>query len=143
MKPIASRRGFTLVEMLVVIAIVAVLVAVVIPTSVSATRRSQAATDASNLRTVLGQADILLLNSSSSQALEELAGNVPESKLHPGAEMYVVNNFPAFVDIYFVQDGQYYGIAYLSELAEKGSTERSTAMPSGAGYETEKWVSLG
>ena len=45
-----NKKGFTLVEMLVVIAIIAVLVAIIIPTVMSATTKAAAATNAANLR---------------------------------------------------------------------------------------------
>ena len=47
-----NKKGFTLIEMLVVIAIIAVLVAIVIPTVTSATTKAQAASNAANLRSV-------------------------------------------------------------------------------------------
>lgn len=50
-----NKKGFTLVEMLVVIAIIAVLVAIIVPTAVGATKKAAAATDAANLRSVLAQ----------------------------------------------------------------------------------------
>lgn len=45
-----NKKGFTLIEMLVVIAIIAVLVSIIIPTVTSATTKAQAATTAANLR---------------------------------------------------------------------------------------------
>lgn len=45
-----NNKGFTLIEMLVVIAIIAVLVAIAIPTVTSATDKAAAATNAANLR---------------------------------------------------------------------------------------------
>ena len=51
-----NKKGFTLVEMLVVIAIIAVLVAIIIPTTSSATTKAAAATNAANLRSVLAEA---------------------------------------------------------------------------------------
>ena len=47
-----NKKGFTLIEMLVVIAIIAVLVSIIIPTVTSATTKAQAATTAANLRSV-------------------------------------------------------------------------------------------
>ena len=47
-----NKKGFTLIEMLVVIAIIAVLVSIVIPTVTSATDKAAAATNAANLRSV-------------------------------------------------------------------------------------------
>ena len=45
-----NKKGFTLIEMLVVIAIIAVLVAIVVPTVSTATTKANAATNAANLR---------------------------------------------------------------------------------------------
>ena len=47
-----NKKGFTLIEMLVVIAIIAVLVSIIIPTVTSATGKAAAATNAANLRSV-------------------------------------------------------------------------------------------
>ena len=56
-----NKKGFTLIEMLVVIAIIAILVSIVIPTVSSATDKAAAATNAANLRAVYAelQTDIL------------------------------------------------------------------------------------
>ena len=45
-----NKKGFTLIEMLVVIAIIAVLVSIVIPVVGDSTAKARAATDAANLR---------------------------------------------------------------------------------------------
>ena len=50
-----NKKGFTLIEMLVVIAIIAVLVAIIIPTVSSATDKAGAATNAANLRAVYAE----------------------------------------------------------------------------------------
>lgn len=57
-----NKKGFTLIEMLVVIAIIAVLVSIVIPTVSSATGKAKAATDAANLRSLLAEATTDYLN---------------------------------------------------------------------------------
>ena len=57
-----NKKGFTLIEMLVVIAIIAVLVSIIIPTVSSATGKAQAATDAANLRSMLAEATTDYLN---------------------------------------------------------------------------------
>lgn len=56
-----NKKGFTLIEMLVVIAIIAVLVAIIIPTVSNSTGKAAAATNAANLRSVYAelQTDIL------------------------------------------------------------------------------------
>lgn len=55
MKKLTNKKGFTLIEMLVVIAIIAVLVAIIIPTISSATTKAAAATDAANMRSLKAQ----------------------------------------------------------------------------------------
>lgn len=64
MKKLTSKKGFTLVEMLVVIAIIAVLVAIIIPTVSSATKKAKAATDAANLRSAKATLTIAALDGS-------------------------------------------------------------------------------
>lgn len=53
-----NKKGFTLVEMLVVIAIIAILVAILIPTVLGATTKAKAATDAANLRSAMAEFEI-------------------------------------------------------------------------------------
>ena len=48
-----NKKGFTLIEMLVVIAIIAVLVAIVIPTVGNATEKAKEAADAANIRAAI------------------------------------------------------------------------------------------
>ena len=50
-----NKKGFTLIEMLVVIAIIAVLVTIIIPTVSNATEKAAAATNAANLRSVYAE----------------------------------------------------------------------------------------
>ena len=144
MKRTDLRRGFTLVEMLVVIAIIAVLVAVIIPTATSATTKAKAGADAANLRSVLGLADTLLLDNSDDELLAQLSQNVPACKSVPEAKLMIVHDFPSFVDVYFVDvdKNQYYGLEYYSDVALNGKSD----VPTGertfpAGY-TVIWVNL-
>ena len=60
-----NKKGFTLIEMLVVIAIIAVLVSIIIPTVTSATDKAAAATNAANLRSVKAEITTALLTSDS------------------------------------------------------------------------------
>ena len=53
-----NKKGFTLIEMLVVIAIIAVLVAIIIPTVSSATTKAKAAADAANLRAAVAEGTV-------------------------------------------------------------------------------------
>ena len=61
-----NKKGFTLIEMLVVIAIIAVLVSIIIPTVSSATDKAGAATNAANLRSVVAEATTKMLSSDAS-----------------------------------------------------------------------------
>ena len=60
-----NKKGFTLIEMLVVIAIIAVLVAIIIPTVTSATTKASAAANAANLRSVKAEITTAMLTSDS------------------------------------------------------------------------------
>ena len=68
-----NKKGFTLIEMLVVIAIIAILVAIIVPTVTSATTKAKAATDAANLRSAKAVAVIGVLDGTYS------ASNVPDA----------------------------------------------------------------
>lgn len=57
-----NKKGFTLIEMLVVIAIIAILVAIIIPVVGSSTAKAEAATDAANLRSAKAALTIGVLN---------------------------------------------------------------------------------
>ena len=50
-----NKKGFTLIEMLVVIAIIAVLVSIVIPVVGSATEKAKEAADAANIRSAVAE----------------------------------------------------------------------------------------
>ena len=50
-----NKKGFTLIEMLVVIAIIAVLVSIVIPTVGSATEKAKEAADVANVRSAIAE----------------------------------------------------------------------------------------
>ena len=56
-----NNKGFTLMEMLIVVAIIAVLVAIAIPVMTSALEKSREATDAANVRTAYAQVMVMAL----------------------------------------------------------------------------------
>ena len=123
MKKRLDKKGFTLIEMLVVIAIIAVLIAIIIPTVTAATTKVNAATDAANLRSVLGQANSLLMaNNADGSLLQSAEFEVGECKTFPGADMYIMYVNPCFIKIFYEDNGYYYGLDYFSAIAEKGST---------------------
>ena len=110
--------------MLVVIAIIAVLVAIIIPTVTAATTKANAATDAANLRSVLGQANSLLMtnNADDGSLLQSAEFKVGECKTFPGADMYIMYVNPGFIKIFYMDNNLYYGLDYFSAIAENGST---------------------
>ena len=123
MKKRLDKKGFTLIEMLVVIAIIAVLVAIIIPVVVSSTDKADAAVDAANLRSVLGEANSLLMtNNADGSLLESAEFEVGDCKTFPGADMYIMYVNPGFIKIFYKDSDLYYGLDYFSAVAEKGST---------------------
>ena len=123
MKKRLDKKGFTLIEMLVVIAIIAVLVAIIIPVTVSATAKADAAVDAANLRSVLGQANsLLMMKDPSGSILKTAELEVGECKSFPGADMYIMYVNPGFIKIFYMDSDLYYGLDYFSAVAEKGTT---------------------
>ena len=122
-----NKKGFTLIEMLVVIAIIAVLVSIIIPTVSSATDKAKAATDAANLRAVYSELNIYVLTGE--RTIPEIlnAASNPTSKYDPAAEIQAVFDAPGFIEVYYVNGSTYYGLDYLSELATNGSNSPNLA----------------
>lgn len=69
-----NKKGFTLIEMLVVIAIIAVLVAVAIPVVGSSTDKASAATNAANLRALVAEANTLYLTETPDSTSHKITG---------------------------------------------------------------------
>ena len=123
MKKRLDKKGFTLIEMLVVIAIIAVLVAIIIPVVVSSTDKAEAAADAANLRSVLGEANsLLMMKDPTGSILQTAEFDTGECKTFPGADMYILYVNPGFIKIYYENNGSYYGLDYFADIAEKGTT---------------------
>ena len=55
LKKFTNKKGFTLMEMLIVVAIIAVLVAIAIPTFSNQLEKSREATDAANIRALYAE----------------------------------------------------------------------------------------
>ena len=124
-----NKKGFTLIEMLVVIAIIAVLISIVIPTVSSVTTKAEAATDAANLRSVLGYMNSVVMTQE--MTIEEATASYdpPACKLYPDAELHILFSHAGFIDVYYVDGSNYYGLEYFSDMAENGSTSLSPSAP--------------
>ena len=127
-----QAKGFTLIEMLIVIAIIAILVAVIVPTVQKAQTKARAATDAANLRTVLGIGNTALVSSSVDMAAAFADASTFDCASFPGANAMIAYQAPGFIEAYYVDGSNYYGLDYFSEVAETGeSTKILTSQPSG------------
>lgn len=115
-----KKKGFTLIEMLVVIAIIAVLVSLVTPVLTNSTQKSKAATDAANLRSVLSMLNIHVVNGK--MTIPEIIDNAanPTSAMNPNAKLTVVFETPGFINAFYADGDVYYSLSYLSELATNG-----------------------
>ena len=118
-----NKKGFTLIEMLVVIAIIAVLVAIIVPTVTNSTTKAKAATDAANLRSVISEANINILadDDFENTATASAAMTVPadyytstESKSNDG-DMVVTIDINGTIDAYFGDPAN--NVAHYSDIA--------------------------
>jgi len=77
MNALRNKKGFTLIEMLVVIAIIAVLVAIVIPVVGNSTNKAACATNAANLRSIKAEVTTAYLTGDTSKyTFAEASGDV-------------------------------------------------------------------
>lgn len=129
MKKNINKFGFTLIEMLVVIAIVAVLVSVVVPAITNSNQQAKAAADAANLRSVLSVLNIEVVNGESTVPEIINASINPNSKLDPDAVLQAVFDAPGFIEVFYVNGDTYYSLDYLSEVAINGESSISTGKP--------------
>lgn len=76
-----KQGGFTLIEMLIVVAIIAILVAVSIPVVNTALERAREATDAANERAAKAEATIAYLNSNDPEAISKKVYDIESGSL--------------------------------------------------------------
>jgi prepilin-type N-terminal cleavage/methylation domain-containing protein len=124
-----ANKGFTLMEMLVVIAVVSILVATIFPAISSSFSKANASTDAANLRNVLGQVNTFLVSEDKFDSITASQLQTAACNSFPGAKLYVLYCDTHFVDTYYVVGNQYYGIDYFSTIAKGESSAQSTAKP--------------
>ena len=80
MKKMMNKKGFTLMEMLIVVAIIAVLVAIAIPTFNGALTKSKEAADVANIRAAYAEYQVKAVSG------ETATWAAPESLNYTGAE---------------------------------------------------------
>ena len=94
-----NKKGFTLIEMLVVIAIIAVLVSIIIPTAMNSTNKAAAASNAANLRSLKAEITTAYLTNDSSVWTFNADGTVTCASSHlpsfKGTDSTVDDDFTA------------------------------------------------
>jgi len=137
-----KSKGFTLVEMLVVIAIIAVLVTIIIPTVSIVTKKAKAAADAANMRSAYGIANVALLEDNDVNVVKNFIDTgMKNSHMMPDAKLVLIYYEPACFDVYFKNNGVYYGMNYFSEVANNGSSELAYSQPQAPSGYTEIEIS--
>ena len=117
-----NKKGFTLIEMLAVIAIIAVLVAIIVPAVGSSTTKAKASTDAANLRSALSSATIQYANTGSVTAADI---NVPAAKSTTANSVVIALDGDNLV-AYYVNSTSYYTVHDFATVATNGGTVSAT-----------------
>ena len=128
-----KSKGFTLIEMLVVIAIIAILVAIIVPVVGNSTTKAKAAADAANLRSVASSVAVDYLDNS----LINTPPAAPACKSFDSATLKVFDN-NGNVEAYFVTADGAYGV---NEFAASASTGNAPAKASSVPADTALMVS--
>lgn len=136
-----SNKGFTLIEMLVVIAIIAVLVSIIVPIVSNASDKAAAAADAANLRAAMTEilAQVMDGNIDPGDTWIDAAGENSlsadvqkmESRYTANATLYYQVNTDGSVKVGFSTDGKtVLELEYYQTIAETGN-EPTTAPTEG------------
>lgn len=128
-----NKKGFTLIEMLVVIAIIAILVAIILPTVTSATTKATAAANAANLRSFKAELSLDLLDDNAingsngtikAPAIKKCGALSADCK----AAYSVTDNV-----ITVGAENSKYGIDYFAKIAETGKDTGATQLGTALG----------
>ena len=76
-------KGFTLVEIMIVVAIIAILAAVAIPNFISYRKQSQATACVANLKQIQAAKEMWFMNNSTTPAITDLVGSEKKIKTNP------------------------------------------------------------
>lgn len=122
----SHNKGFTLIEMLVVIAVISVLVSIIVPAVSNASDKSAAAADAANLRAAKATISSGILDGTyganvTAISAEELEVPVTSNYREGGAFSAKIENGKITV-LYGEKD-----IAYLADIADNGKADQSNA----------------
>ena len=113
-----NKKGFTLIEMLVVIAIIAVLVSIIVPVVGNSTKKAEAATDAANLRSFAASVAIDYLDDNTINNTY----SAPSCKSETGTlEVHKLND--QIIAVYKVGE-EYHGVDYYAFIAQNGDTSK-------------------
>ena len=129
-----NRKGFTLIEMLVVIAIIAVLVAIIVPVVGNSTTKAKAAADAANLRSVASTVAVDVLDNNK---IDDAIQSVTAKSADVGS-LKVYLTTAGNVEAYFT-DGTsaWYGVDYFAKVAETGKATDAASLKKTASPGTE------
>lgn len=89
MKKKANKKGFTIMEMLIVVAIIAVLVAIAIPTFNGALTKAKEAADVANIRAAYAEEMVAVLTDESTAKTPTEFKNAIDSKLNYNEKLKV------------------------------------------------------
>ena len=111
-KKLSKKKGFTLMEMMIVVAIIAILIAIIVPTFKGALDRANAADDEANLRAYYAEvtADAILNNTDISKPADTAKGGTitvsdVQYKLHGSAKYSVDSTHNQLSIEYTAPDG--------------------------------------
>jgi len=133
-----NKKGFTLIEMLVVIAIIAVLVSIIIPVVGNSTAKAKAATDAANLRSAKATLTIAVLNGtlekgvadgdkdSYADDIGQSGAEAPECKTNAEWTFGYTTDDQGNVTVFFTDGDNEYKIADFAKDAGDKATEPTT-----------------
>ena len=122
-----NKKGFTLIEMLVVIAIIAILVSIVVPTVSNSTMKATAATNAANLRSYKAELAIDYLDNN---AIDGSTGAItaPTLKKCGGLSADAKAQYSVDTEGNITVGSGNMGIEYFADIAETGKTDGATTL---------------
>ena len=80
MKKIKNTKGFTLMEMLIVVAIIAILIAIAIPTFTAQLEKAREAADIANIRSTYSEAMVAYLEGNGTDAVTKPTAKMTQTK---------------------------------------------------------------